>query len=810
MTPRAGQVVTFYSYKGGTGRTMALANVGWILAANGYRVLVADWDLESPGLHRFFGPFVEPEQVVSSGGVMDLIGEYEWATTELDPDRPADWHREYAKIEKYAFSVGWDHFPDGGGLDILLAGQHNPNYTANVTGLDWDTFYRLGGAEFVDALRDDMKRRYDYVLIDSRTGISDVAEICTLHLPDVLVDCFTLSQQGIDGAHQIAARVADYEGMRSRRVLPVPMRVDEGEKAKADAGRAMARRRFAGLPLGMTDAERRRYWLTIEVPYKSFYAYEETLATFGDEPGARNTLLSAYETLTGYITAGRVTRLPPMDESLRTQTAARFHRRPAVSDAGIVLRYAPEDQAWADWVHAVLAAAGVRVADLGAPPPPDPRSRDLLLVSESFAGRYHQPSSMVLYLDDRTPLVGVPRGHSAYLAEPTAEAAVDRLLQLVGVEPFTSGGSRAVRLPRYPGEAPQVFRAPRRNARFTGRAELLRRLRLELRAAGRDGTAVALRGGGGIGKTQLAVEYAHRYRGAYDIIWWIDADQPRSVAARFAELGEALGLATPETPEALRQWLSRTERRADGEPVRWLLVFDDLDGHNTVEELLPHGNGHILLTGRDTGWSEVARPFGVDGFDLAESVQHLRQRVGADRIGAQDAERLARAVDNHPSLVAAAGAWLADTGARASDYLAELDRAGPVGGVGTDVWEPSLQRLRRDSPGAFRLLQLLSMIAPEVPLELLYGDGLAGLIAPHDRQIAAQLADRVPARSIAVGLVQRLNRLGLVTFDQEVRQLRVHRLLPRVVVLSQMSDRERGDIRHDADLLLNGSQQPVE
>ena len=56
---RDGQIVTFYSFKGGTGRTMALANVAWILAANGNRVLVADWDLESPGLHRFFQPFLD-------------------------------------------------------------------------------------------------------------------------------------------------------------------------------------------------------------------------------------------------------------------------------------------------------------------------------------------------------------------------------------------------------------------------------------------------------------------------------------------------------------------------------------------------------------------------------------------------------------------------------------------------------------------------------------------------------------------------------------------------------------------------------
>ena len=78
-----GQIVTFYSFKGGTGRTMALANVAWILAANGKRVLVADWDLESPGLHRFFQPFMEPE-VSRKAGIVDFIRGYEWAIDEAD------------------------------------------------------------------------------------------------------------------------------------------------------------------------------------------------------------------------------------------------------------------------------------------------------------------------------------------------------------------------------------------------------------------------------------------------------------------------------------------------------------------------------------------------------------------------------------------------------------------------------------------------------------------------------------------------------------------------------------------------------
>jgi MinD-like ATPase involved in chromosome partitioning or flagellar assembly len=49
-----GQIVVFYSFKLGTGRMMALASLAWILAANGKRVLITDWDPESPGLHTFF------------------------------------------------------------------------------------------------------------------------------------------------------------------------------------------------------------------------------------------------------------------------------------------------------------------------------------------------------------------------------------------------------------------------------------------------------------------------------------------------------------------------------------------------------------------------------------------------------------------------------------------------------------------------------------------------------------------------------------------------------------------------------------
>ncbi len=311
---RDGRIVTFYSYKGGTGRTMALANTAWILAANGKRVLAVDWDLEAPGLHRFFHPFLEPATLGATTGVIDLITEYAWAATS-PAQRADDWHRDYARIQPHAVSLtpevlGWE-FLKGGTLDFVSAGRQNREYSATVSTFDWDNFYdRLGGGHFFDALREDMKTHYDYVLIDSRTGLSDIADICTVHLPDVLVDCFTLSDQSIDGAASVARQISERYTGRPIRIFPVPMRIDEGEKEKADAGRALARLKFDRLPRDLSGDELTAYWGAVEIPYRPYYAYEETLATFGDEAGLTNSLLSAFERLTAVITDREITSMP--------------------------------------------------------------------------------------------------------------------------------------------------------------------------------------------------------------------------------------------------------------------------------------------------------------------------------------------------------------------------------------------------------------------------------------------------------------------------------------------------------------------
>ena len=100
---------------------MALANVAWIIASNGKRVLTVDWDLESPGLHKFFHPFLDESTVSATPGVIEIINDYAVAALNPEP-RSDDWYLECASVERHAVSLEWA-FPQGGKLDFLCTGQ---------------------------------------------------------------------------------------------------------------------------------------------------------------------------------------------------------------------------------------------------------------------------------------------------------------------------------------------------------------------------------------------------------------------------------------------------------------------------------------------------------------------------------------------------------------------------------------------------------------------------------------------------------------------------------------------------------------
>src|SRR5262245_1075006 len=244
----SGRIVTFYSYKGGTGRSMALANVAWILASQGERVLTIDWDLEAPGLHRYFHPFIDDKELAVTPGLIDFFADFVEGARHQPSDAPRDWFEAYTAVGRHAFSLNWE-FPGHGTLDLLPVGRQGPAYSTRVTSFNWTDFYeRLGGGLFLEAVKRNLRAEYDYILIDSRTGISDTSGICTIQMPDELVACFTLNMQSMRGAAATAESAFAQRMTPDRaagvRIWPVPMRVELNERDRLEKARSDARARF--------------------------------------------------------------------------------------------------------------------------------------------------------------------------------------------------------------------------------------------------------------------------------------------------------------------------------------------------------------------------------------------------------------------------------------------------------------------------------------------------------------------------------------------------------------------------------------
>ncbi|MGV9871564.1 FxSxx-COOH system tetratricopeptide repeat protein [Streptomyces cellulosae] len=828
---RDGRIITFYSYKGGTGRTMALANTAWILAANGKRVLAVDWDLEAPGLHRFFHPFMDLEALAATPGVINIIEDYAWAATTGPRERPDDWHLPYASVEQHALSVNPERFDltfqDGGSLDFLSAGRQDRAYSTTVTSFEWDNFYeRLGGGKFLDALRADMKATYDYVLIDSRTGLSDNADICTIQMPDVLVDCFTLSDQSLEGAAAVARNIEEGYRPRRIRVLPVPMRIDEGEKEKVDAGRALARARFEGLPKGpggrgLSAQELSAYWGNVEIPYRPYYAYEETLATVGDESGIANSLLSAFERLTAVITDREVTSLPPLPESVRLRCRdAYVRRRPHAAAAGFLVAYAAENRTWADWVRHLLRRAGcdVTLHDVSTGPvtPPDPSVRTVVLLSKVFETSRHADSvrhALAGRQDDtgRPPVVTVRVDEVQHLPESFVdllrldeEECVTALLRALDLplQPVESASSA----PRFPGNTPAIWNAPQRSATFTGRNAILERVRNQLGGTGGPPQPQALWGLGGVGKTQLAVEYVHRFMADYDLVWWTSAEHIDDVVASLAELGVRIGVpAGDDIALACQETVHRLSR---GLPTkRWILVFDNADSPEQLARYLPNGGGgHILVTSRNQGWAQQGLAEQIDVFLREESVEHLIRRTDGG-LTPEEAERVAEAVGDLPLAVEQAAAWLAETATPIEQYLEQLSRQttavlamnqpADYRATVAATWNISITQMQERSRAAVRLLQLCAFLGPEpISAQLLYSKEMLEALKPYDPALQ---------ESLLLGrIIREIGRFALAKVDQKTNSIQVHRLV-QAVIRSQMSEEEQREALRVVHQVLAGA-----
>ncbi|WP_433206709.1 FxSxx-COOH system tetratricopeptide repeat protein [Dactylosporangium sp. CS-047395] len=825
----SGRIVTFYSYKGGSGRTMTLANVAWILASNGYRVLVVDWDLESPGLHRYFHPFLLDKELRDSTGVIEMLTGFVSAALQLEPDDELDWIDAQAQVLDHAVSLEWHLFPGKGGVDLLPSGRQNSAYAATVGTFDWPRFYdRLPGAAFIDAMARNMRQHYDYILIDSRTGLSDAAGVCTVLLPDVVVNCFTLSIQSVDGAVAVSESIRNQRAGRPLRFVPALMRVEDAEQEKLEIGRDHARRRFRSFLDHHNLDEANRYWGDVEVPYKPFFAYEEILAAFAERPRLETSLLAAFERLVGVLTHGSVREMPAIEEPERRHWLARFERPRPSSTSDVLISYASVDRMWAEWIQQRLLDIDMQVTLLDIDSVTGPHfateversltkaGRTLVLLSKDYVT---SPQAVPLWqlLESRAvggaaaPAVPI-RLDATRIAAPFTERlpvdlanlprdrAHEAVLKAVGSTADSAGRPEAGAGPRFPGSLPPIWNLPQRNAAFTGRRDTLDQLRDRLSANITVVLPQALYGLGGVGKTQVAIEYAYRFAADYDLVWWISAEQVSQVRSALGELAKKLYPQEAEIGESVR--MVREALRQGNPSPRWLLIFDNVGEPATIREFLPQGSGHVLLTSRNQEWAQDAEVVEIDTFTRAESITFLTRRVSG--LAADEAEAVAGRLGDLPLAVEQAAAWLSETGMPVARYLELLDTQPlrilaenpPVGyeRTTTATLQLSLDQLRKQSPAAAKLLEICAFFAPEpIPTRLLYATGFIEPLLEYD----PSLHD-----SIRQGqLVRRIGRYALASVDTGQTVMQIHRLM-QAVIQGSLTDQEREENRRHVHRVL--------
>jgi tetratricopeptide (TPR) repeat protein len=281
----------------------------------------------------------------------------------------------------------------------------------------------------------------------------------------------------------------------------------------------------------------------------------------------------------------------------------------------------------------------------------------------------------------------------------------------------------------FPGLGPAVSNLPARNRNFSGRDDLLERLHASLQAGSAAAVVPrgALHGLGGVGKTELALEYAHRYRSDYELVWWIAAELPTSATADLAALAQELGIEQRADQAEMVTMLFKKLRGRQ----RWLLVYDNAERPDRLEGLLPPGGGgQVLVTSRWSAWGNHATPLRVNVLARDESIAFLRKRTGADSEAALRA--LAELLGDLPLALEEAAAYLEETGEGLDEYLGLVrERARELFGLEqppadergdqrrvASVWSLSLDRVHLEAPAAEALLCLCAFLAPDIPRDL--------------------------------------------------------------------------------------------
>jgi tetratricopeptide (TPR) repeat protein len=385
---------------------------------------------------------------------------------------------------------------------------------------------------------------------------------------------------------------------------------------------------------------------------------------------------------------------------------------------------------------------------------------------EANAAESAEHRRMVILRCEDAPLLGLfaPHVYQDLVGIGDAEERRSRILSAL------EGHSQALEPPPRP-----FIGVPPRIASFIGRAQQLDKLDAILmqdKPAAVTQASVgraAVQGMGGVGKTSLAIEYAHRFRGLYAGVCWCPAETRTGLLSALANLSVTLGAATAEEAD-LEKVAKAALRRLAEQRATWLLVFDNVPAPDAVADLLPSAGARVLITSRFSDWSELADEIALDVLAIEEAVALLRSRTGRGYAGAQT---LAEVLGCLPLALDHAAAYCKRTQMRFADYARQawslIDAAPRGAGYPTSVgatFDLAITEAVEQCRAAETLMAYLAQCAPErIPMTLVEGaiedelermDALAALaevsLLKHD-----QFDDGAPAVTVH-GLVQAVAR----------------------------------------------------
>jgi hypothetical protein len=324
---------------------MALANIACILAesqtmAGGNGVLMIDWDLEAPGLHRYFRNklttssfgmerFDRGNSHDLKPGLIDLFYEldkktdsYSANSSDAQSSQPLtgeDLARKAiseVNLKEYILDTTTK------GLCLLKAGRFNPKdpneYSERVNKFNWEGLYQKS-PQLIRLLAETLAQKYAYVLIDSRTGITDISGICTMLLPEKLVVVFTPNLQSLTGGLDLIRRATDYRkesaDLRPLLVFPLVSRVEANEpelrhdwrfgNLDTDGYQPEFEKVLAEV-YGRAEVKLDRYFDEMQIQHIPRYAYGEEIAVLKEKIVDKFSLRRSYETFANKLIDDRV------------------------------------------------------------------------------------------------------------------------------------------------------------------------------------------------------------------------------------------------------------------------------------------------------------------------------------------------------------------------------------------------------------------------------------------------------------------------------------------------------------------------